>query len=171
MYQMVCRTGFALEMGCILLCRERRHSIEQLLSYQDLGRAYREVKGFEWEGDYRPAAQEAIKPLLASEMNQWADCHLAEMAALDRPDRRYGTYTRALTTEVSDVGPKDDDVQTSVDSNEKFIPRVSAPLEQGNLPGVVENMRPVLVGDVEPADAVAGIHRKIVQIYLRRREK
>ena len=62
-------------------------------------------------------------------------------------------------------------MQTSVDSNEKFIPRVSAPLEQGNLPGVVENMRPVLVGDVEPADAVAGIHRKIVQIYLRRREK
>ena len=70
-----------------------------------------------------------------------------------------------------DVGLKDDDGQTRVDSNETFIPKVSAALEKGNLPDVVENMRPVLVDDVELADAVAGIHRKIVQIYARRREK
>ena len=37
-------------------------------------------------------------------MGHWADCHLAGMAALDRPDRRNGTYERRLTTEVGDVG-------------------------------------------------------------------
>lgn len=36
-------------------------------------------------------------------MGHGADCHLAEMAALDRPDRRNGTYERTLTTEVGAV--------------------------------------------------------------------
>ena len=36
-------------------------------------------------------------------MGHWADCHLAEMAALDRPDRRNGTYQRRLTMVVGDA--------------------------------------------------------------------
>lgn len=38
--------------------------MEQIRSYRNVGRAFREVKGFEWEGDYRPAAQKAIEDLL-----------------------------------------------------------------------------------------------------------
>ena len=77
--------------------------MEQILSYRNVGRAFREVKGIEWEGDYRPAAQKAIEDLLESQIGHWAACHLAEMAALDRPDRRNGTYERTLTTEVGAV--------------------------------------------------------------------
>ena len=45
--------------------------MEQLLSLQDLGRGYHKVKGFEWEGDYRPADKETVRQQLASEMSHW----------------------------------------------------------------------------------------------------
>lgn len=62
-----------------------------------------EVKGFEWEGDYRPAARAAIKEMLESQMDHWADQRLAAMASRDHADRRNGWFARTLTTEVGDV--------------------------------------------------------------------
>ena len=67
---------------------------------QAVREAIKEVKSFEWEGDYRPAAQKAIKEMLESQMSHWADCYLAEMG---KKDRRNGYYERTLTTEVGDV--------------------------------------------------------------------
>ena len=48
--------------------------------------AIKEIKSFEWEGDYRPAAQKAIKEALEGQMEHWADQHLAEMELEDRAD-------------------------------------------------------------------------------------
>ena len=75
------------------------------LSYSSMSvrEAMFEVKGFEWEGDYRPAAQAAIKEMLEGRMNHWIDERLAELAAEDVADRRNGWFSRTLTTEVGDV--------------------------------------------------------------------
>lgn len=75
------------------------------LSYSNLSvrEAMLEVKGFEWEGDYRPAAQAAIKELLEGRMENWIDERLVELACEDVADRRNGWFERRLTTEVGDV--------------------------------------------------------------------
>jgi transposase-like protein len=70
---------------------------------QAVRNAIKEVKGFEWEGDYRPAARKAVKEMLEGQMDHWADQYLAEMEAGDVADRRNGWFERRLTTEVGDV--------------------------------------------------------------------
>ena len=77
--------------------------MEILTSRTRVKEAIFEVKGFEWEGDYRPAARAAIKELLESKMVHWADQRLAEMGKKDRADRLNGWFERRLTTEVGDV--------------------------------------------------------------------
>jgi len=77
--------------------------MELQTTIQAVRQAVKEVKAFEWEGDYRPAAQAAIKAALEGQMEHWADQHLAEMAAEDVADRRNGWFERRLTTEVGDV--------------------------------------------------------------------
>lgn len=77
--------------------------MEILTSKTTVKEAMFEVKGFEWEGDYRPAAQAAIKEMLEGRMEHWIDERLAELAAEDVADRRNGWFERRLTTEVGDV--------------------------------------------------------------------
>ena len=77
--------------------------MEILTSKTTVKEALFEVKGFEWEGDYRPAARAAIKEMLESQMVHWADQRLAEMGKKDRTDRLNGWFERRLTTEVGDV--------------------------------------------------------------------
>ena len=77
--------------------------MEILTSKTTVKEAMFEVKGFEWEGDYRPAARAAIKEMLESQMDHWADQRLAEMGKKDQADRLNGWFERRLTTEVGDV--------------------------------------------------------------------
>lgn len=65
--------------------------------------AFKEVKGFEWEGEYRAAARAAIKELLEGRMEQYIDKHLEEMEVLGIADRRNGRYERHIVTESGDV--------------------------------------------------------------------
>ncbi len=65
--------------------------------------ALREVKRFEWEGDYRPPARAAIRELLEELMQATVDEHLEAMAAAGLPDWRNGRYTPHYLTEVGDV--------------------------------------------------------------------
>jgi len=65
--------------------------------------AYKEVKAFEWEGDYRAAARKAIKALLEGRMEEYIEDHLEEMELQGIADRRNGGYERHIVTEAGDV--------------------------------------------------------------------
>ena len=65
--------------------------------------AFKEVKEFEWEGDYRRAAREAIKGLLEGKMSEYIEDHLEEMTLQGIADRRNGGYERHIVTEAGDV--------------------------------------------------------------------
>lgn len=65
--------------------------------------AYKEVKTFEWEGDYREAARKAIKALLEGRMEGYIEEHLEEMELQGIADRRNGGYERHIVTEAGDV--------------------------------------------------------------------
>jgi len=75
----------------------------QTLLETNVRKAVREVKSFEWEGDYRPAARQAIKEMLEGAMRIAVGAHLEEMAAAGIADRRNGFYPRHILTEVGDV--------------------------------------------------------------------
>lgn len=62
-----------------------------------------EFKQFEWEGDYRPVARQALKRLLEEQMNEWLDERLDELGNLEVEDRRNGYYPRQLQTEMGDI--------------------------------------------------------------------
>jgi len=65
--------------------------------------AYKEVKAFEWEGDYRAAARQTIKRLLEEKMEEYIEEHLEEMEQAGIADRRNGGYERHIVTETGDV--------------------------------------------------------------------
>jgi len=69
--------------------------------------AFKEIKHMQcdtWEGDYRPAARDALKDLLEHRMGNAVDAHLEQKRAEGFPDRRNGFYPRHLLTELGDLG-------------------------------------------------------------------
>ncbi len=66
----------------------------------------REIKAFEWEGDYKPMARRALKEILEKhleeEMSEFLGLHPYEHAC-DRTDYRNGHYIRHLLTEMGDL--------------------------------------------------------------------
>lgn len=73
---------------------------------RNVSRAIREVNAFEWEGDFKPMARQALKQLVEERLEEEMTEHLGlsryEHAA-DRPDYRNGHYTRHLLTEMGDL--------------------------------------------------------------------
>ncbi len=68
--------------------------------------AFREIKHMQcdtWEGDYRPAARDALKDILEHRMLNAVDAHLEQKRAEGLPDRRNGSYPRHLLTELGDL--------------------------------------------------------------------
>jgi len=68
--------------------------------------AFKEIKHMQcdtWEGDYRPAARDALKELLEHRMDNAVDAHLEQKRAQGFPDRRNGSYPRHLLTELGDL--------------------------------------------------------------------
>ncbi len=68
--------------------------------------AFKEIKHMQcdtWEGDYRPAAREALKEILEHRMVNTVDAHLEQKRAEGFPDRRNGSYPRHLLTELGDL--------------------------------------------------------------------
>jgi putative transposase len=57
----------------------------------------------EWDSDYREAARGAVAGILERRMRTRIDQHLEEMARAGEADRRNGTYSRHLLTEVGDI--------------------------------------------------------------------
>jgi len=80
----------------------------QSATIKSLPRAFRMMKamqaqGIEWSQDYRRAAGDALKAILAGRMDAAIDRHLVDMAARQEADRRNGFYSRHLLTELGDI--------------------------------------------------------------------
>ena len=73
---------------------------------KNVSRAIREINAFEWEGDFKPVARQALKQLmekqLEQEMAEYLGLSRYEHAA-DRGDYRNGHYLRHLLTEMGDL--------------------------------------------------------------------
>jgi putative transposase len=73
---------------------------------RNVSRAIKEINGFEWEGDFKPMARQALKELLEKrleeEMAEYLGVARYEHAA-DRRDYRNGHYVRHLLTEIGDI--------------------------------------------------------------------
>ena len=73
---------------------------------RNVSRALREINSFEWEGDFKPMARQALKELLEKrlqeEMAEYLGVSRYEHAP-DRADYRNGHYVRHLLTEMGDL--------------------------------------------------------------------
>ena len=75
---------------------------------RNVNRALKEINAFEYEGDYRPAARQAIKEILqdshASELDEYLGRGWYERRSEeDTRDYRNGTYKRRFLTELGEV--------------------------------------------------------------------
>jgi len=80
----------------------------QAATIKSIPRALRMMKAMradeiEWGEDYRGAAADALKGVLAGRMDAAVDRHLAQIAARGEADRRNGSYRRHLLTELGDI--------------------------------------------------------------------
>jgi transposase-like protein len=62
-----------------------------------------QAQGLEWGEGYREFGRDAIGAILRGQMEQAIDEHLDRMASLDEADRRNGSYSRRLLTELGDI--------------------------------------------------------------------
>jgi transposase-like protein len=73
---------------------------------RNVSRAMGEINGFEWEGDFKPMARQALKELLEKrleeEMAEYLGVSRYEHAP-ERHDYRNGHYVRHLLTEMGDL--------------------------------------------------------------------
>jgi putative transposase len=73
---------------------------------RNVSRAIGEINGFEWEGDFKPMARQALKELLENRLDQEMADYLGVSRyehASDRHDYRNGHYVRHLLTEMGDL--------------------------------------------------------------------
>ena len=81
--------------------------MEQRLVISSLPQAYEMVKqmGFcdEWESDHRVYGRKAIVEVFEQQMRDRIDWHLEEMARRGEADRRNGSFSRHLLTELGDI--------------------------------------------------------------------
>jgi putative transposase len=71
-----------------------------------INQAYQEIKHFgvkDWEGDYRPAARQALKEILEHHLHNRVDEYLEQIRTQGIPDRRNGYFGRHLLTELGDL--------------------------------------------------------------------
>jgi len=93
------------------LCNQHKHEegtpmlLEQATE-KNVSRAIKEINAFDWEGDFKPRARQALKGLLEKsldeEMTQYLGVSHYEHAS-DRHDYRNGHYVRHLLTEMGDI--------------------------------------------------------------------
>ena len=61
------------------------------------------LHGFEWGEDYRTHGRAALRMILEGQMRQNIDSYLEELSSGDEVDRRNGSYSRHLLTELGDI--------------------------------------------------------------------
>lgn len=91
------------------LCNEHKEGTPMLLesaTNRNVSRAIQEINAFEWEGDFKPMARQALKQLLEERLDQEMTEYLGlshYQHAADRVDYRNGHYVRHLLTEMGDI--------------------------------------------------------------------
>ena len=93
------------------LCNQHKHEegTPMLLDQatpRNVSRAIKEINGFDWEGDFKPMARQALKGLLEQRLEQEMADYLGVSRyerASDRHDYRNGHYVRHLLTEMGDL--------------------------------------------------------------------
>ena len=73
---------------------------------RNVSRAMKEINGFDWEGDFKPMARQALKQLLENRLDEQMTEYLGVARyehAADRQDYRNGHYVRHLLTEMGDL--------------------------------------------------------------------
>lgn len=71
-----------------------------------LKHAFKEMKGFEWEGDFKPMARQAMKDILEGQLKWEIETELGFKPYerdTDKPGYRNGYYSRHLLTEMGDI--------------------------------------------------------------------
>ena len=72
----------------------------------NIHQAFREIKHFDWsqwQGDFRTEARQSLKEVLEDRMQNGIDAYLSQVRERGLADRRNGTYSRHLLTEVGDL--------------------------------------------------------------------
>ena len=82
--------------------------MSQTATIESLPAAFRMMKamqaqGVEWGEDYRHAAGDALKEVLQGRMADLVACHLDDMAEREIANRRNGSYSRWLMTELGEI--------------------------------------------------------------------
>jgi hypothetical protein len=75
---------------------------------RNVNRALKEINAFEWEGDYRPAAREALKRILEDEVGEELEQYLGRGRYERREEGVWGDYRnssriRHILTELGDL--------------------------------------------------------------------
>jgi putative transposase len=87
--------------------KERGYPMEQKLMITSLPQAFKMIKEMnlseEWDSDYREAGRRALQEILQGQMRHRIDRHLEEMARRGEADRRNGSFSRHLLTELGDI--------------------------------------------------------------------
>jgi hypothetical protein len=70
--------------------------------------AFEVIKGLDlavenWESDYRVAGRDALRDIIEGQMRDRVSVYLEEMGRLDIADRRNGSFSRHLVTELGDI--------------------------------------------------------------------
>jgi putative transposase len=71
-----------------------------------INQAHQEIKHFgaeDWEGDFRPSARQALKDVIENHLKNRVDQYLHQMHSQGLPDRRNGSFSRHLLTELGDL--------------------------------------------------------------------
>ena len=103
--------------------QEGNHGCSRVNTVRNVCRAFKEVNAFEWEGDYRPAAREALKKILEDEVDKEVEQYLGRAwyerrGEANREDYRNGFRIRHLLTEIGDL------VVRMPRTRRKFISRI-----------------------------------------------
>jgi putative transposase len=82
--------------------------MRDMVVIRSLPQAYKVIKEMnlgrgEWEFEYRQAGREAVKKVIEELMKDRISQHLEEMAVRQEADRRNGTFSRHLLTEIGDI--------------------------------------------------------------------
>jgi transposase-like protein len=56
-----------------------------------------------WDADYRAAGRQSLEAILEGRMQERISWYLEEMARLGASDRRNGSFSRHLVTELGDI--------------------------------------------------------------------
>jgi putative transposase len=93
------------------LCDEHKHEegtpmLLEPATARNVSRAIKEINAFEWEGDFKPMARQALKQLLEDRLEEEMATHLGVARyehGQERVDYRNGHYVRHLLTEMGDL--------------------------------------------------------------------